>query len=60
MECDSFAGDLAKKGAEIVIEKIQGSEEGGSDAADQKEDKGKGGMLSGILGGSDEKKEEGK
>lgn len=64
-EYDCFAGDIAKKGAEFVVEKIQGAGADGDAGADGEagadgdQEKDKGGLLSGILGGSNEKKEEG-
>lgn len=61
MEYDFFAGDVCKKGAEVVIEKIKDAEGNGSEAAGQKEDKDKdkGGLISDILGGDSDKKEGG-
>lgn len=61
MDYDFFAGDVAKKGAEVVIEKIKGAEADGPEEAGQKEDKDKdkGGLISDILGGDSDKKEGG-
>lgn len=64
-EYDCFAGDFAKKGAEFVVDKIQGAGadgEGGADGkagADGDQGRDNGGLLSGILGGSDDKKDGG-
>lgn len=58
-------GDFAKQGAKVVIDKIQGGGadgEGGAGGAGgegQEDDKDKGNLLSGFLGGNDDKKEGG-
>lgn len=57
-----FSGEYAKKGAQFVIDKVQGDGEGadGGSEAGGAEDKGKGGFdLSNLVKGDDDKKEGG-